>query len=137
MPEPEQTALVSFRLQKAEADLLAAKQNYAMDLLDAAANRSYYAIFHAARAVLALHQQDYKKHAGVIAFFRRDFVKTGIFEKRMSDVIQNAFDIRTECDYEDFFTVTQEEVKSQIDDAAYFIGEIKSYVAEFLSSDHP
>ena len=43
-----------------------------------AANRSYYAIFHAMRAVLALDGIDMKRHSGVMSEFRRLYIKTGI-----------------------------------------------------------
>lgn len=37
--------------------------------------RSYYAIFSAVRAVLAVRNMDFSKHAAVIAFFRRSILK--------------------------------------------------------------
>lgn len=43
-----------YRLAKAKQYLDDAKKTLAMEMYDTAANRSYYAIFHAARAVLAL-----------------------------------------------------------------------------------
>ncbi len=132
MLEADRAALAVYRLQKAEDDLSAAKQNCAFRFFDAAANRSYYAIFHATRALLALNDQDYKKHSGVIANFRKDYIKTGILDKRLSDIIQNAFEIRTDCDYEDFFVVSKEDVQSQIEDAEFFICEIKKYLTERL-----
>lgn len=36
------------------------------------ANRSYYAVFSAMRAVLALDGFDFKKHSGIIAEFRKN-----------------------------------------------------------------
>ena len=125
--------LAKHRLQKANTDLEAAKLNYAHGLMDAAANRSYYAIFHAARAVLALTGQDYKKHSGVIAFFRKEFIKTGVFEKKLSDIIQDAFEIRTDCDYEDFYVVAKEDVARQIQDAEYFLAQIEEYIDKVQS----
>ena len=50
MVDDAHIALAKYRLEKAAADLSAAKQTYELDLYDVAANRSYYAIFHAARA---------------------------------------------------------------------------------------
>ena len=49
-----------------------------------AVNRAYYAIFHALRAVTALDGFDSGKHSGVIAYFNRNYVKNGIFNKRIS-----------------------------------------------------
>ena len=68
-----------------------------------AANRSYYAVFHAMRAVLAFDEIDMKHHSGIISEFRRRYIKTGIFETRMSEIISVLFDVRTDSDYDDFF----------------------------------
>lgn len=73
-----------YRLEKAKKDLDDAKNTLELEMYDTAANRSYYAIFHAARAVLALDGQDYKKHSGVISEFQQDYIKTEIFDKTMS-----------------------------------------------------
>lgn len=51
-----------------------------------AANRLYYAAFHAMRAMLALDGIDMKHHSGIISEFRRLYIKTGIFENRMSEI---------------------------------------------------
>ena len=128
MDKTDQLGLAKYRLQKAYVDLDAARLNYEHGLMDAAANRSYYAIFHAARAVLALTGADYKKHSVVIAFFRKEYVKTGVFEKKLSDIIQDAFEIRTDCDYEDFYVVAKEDVEQQIKNAEYFIVKIEEYL---------
>lgn len=67
-----------------------------------AANRSYYAVFHAMRSVLALEQKDFAKHSGVSAYFRKTYIKTGIFPVELSDIITEAFEIRSDCDYDDY-----------------------------------
>ncbi|MBR5427973.1 MAG: HEPN domain-containing protein [Clostridia bacterium] len=125
--------MAKYRLEKAKNDLSAAKIIAEQGYYEVAANRSYYAIFHAARAVLALTEQDFRKHSGVIAFFRKEYVKTGIFEKRLSDIIQDAFEIRTDCDYEDFYVVAKEDVEQQIANAEYFIIQIENYLQSVIS----
>ena len=40
-------------------------------------NRSYYAIFYAIRAVLALESIDFKRHKDVSAYFNKEFVAGG------------------------------------------------------------
>ena len=108
--------------------MAAAKATAKQGFYDVSANRSYYAIFHAARAVLALTGQDFRKHSGVIAFFRKEYVKTGIFETKLSDIIQDAFEIRTDCDYEDFYVVSKEDVEQQIHNAEFFFFFIEEYL---------
>ncbi len=128
MDKTELYSMAQFRLEKAKKDLAAAKANAEQGFYDVSANRSYYAIFHAARAVLALTGQDFRKHSGVIAFFRKEYVKTGIFETKLSDIIQDAFEIRTDCDYEDFYVVAKEDVEQQIQNADYFVNKIEEYL---------
>lgn len=124
----EKKALSSVRLEHA-AECLAAAKN----LLDAgnyksAANRSYYAVFHAIRAVLAYDEIDMKKHSGIIAEFRRLYIKTGIFSSDLSKIISVLFDIRTESDYDDFFIISKEEVVEQVNNAQYFFDKITEYL---------
>ena len=88
-----------------------------------AANRSYYAVFHAMRAVLAYDEIDMKKHSGVIAEFRRLYVKTGVFDGDMSKTISVLFDVRTESDYDDFFIISKEEVVQQAESAQHFLSK--------------
>ena len=78
-----------------------------------AANRSYYAIFYAMRAVLALDGFDSKKHSGIIAEFRKNYIKTGIFEDEMSDIISDLFEVRASSDYDDFYIASREESERQ------------------------
>lgn len=93
-----------------------------------AANRSYYAIFHAMRSILAFDGIDMKHHSGIISEFRKLYIKTGIFETRLSEIISLLFDVRTESDYDDFFVISKKEVVEQIENAEYFIKKIREYL---------
>lgn len=75
-----------------------------------AANRSYYAIFHAIRALAALEHVEMRKHSGYISEFRKRYTKTGIFSKQLSDILTDAFEVRNESDYDDFFVIAKEDV---------------------------
>lgn len=91
-------------------------------------NRSYYAIFTAARALLADREIDFKKHSAVIGYFRREYVKTGIFDVKFSDYIGAAFKFRNDCDYEDFVIVSREEAETQYRHAVEFVEAVKKYL---------
>ncbi len=90
--------------------------------------RSYYAMFTAVRAILAMDGVDFKKHAGVISYFQREYVKTGIFEVQYSKYLSQAFQIRNNTDYADFFVVSREEAEEQYQRAADFYLRIASYL---------
>ena len=117
MYSKETIDLSLYRIEKAKKDLSDAEKTLSLEMYDTAANCSYYAIFHAARAVLALDGQDYKKHSGVISNFQKDYIKTGKFDKELSAIIKNAFDMCTESDYEDFYVISKEDIECQVKDA--------------------
>ena len=92
--------------------------------------RSYYAMFTSVRALLAMEGQDFSKHAGVIAYFQKELVKTGKFDKKYSKYISQAFQIRNNTDYADFFIVSMQDAKEQYDKAKEFLEVIEKYIAE-------
>ena len=93
-----------------------------------AANRFYYSVFHSIRSVLALEKVDFKKHSGVISYFRKNYIKTGIFDVSLSDIISEAFDIRSDSDYDDFYIISKRDIEEQIKNVQYFYNEIESYL---------
>ena len=70
-----------------------------------------------------------RHHSGIISEFRRLYIKTGVFSAELSKIVDRAFRIRTEADYDDFYIVDIGSVKKQIDDAEMFITEIEAYLA--------
>jgi len=92
------------------------------------ANRSYYAVFSAMRAVLALDGFDSKKHSGIISEFRKNYLKTGILDPSLSGIIDSLVEIRQGSDYDDFYIVSHEEVIEQLSGARLFVSEIKAYL---------
>lgn len=105
--------LVQYRIDIAKEKLKSAKI-----LLDAgqykdSIGRSYYALFSAVRAVLAKDQVDFSKHAGVIAYFQKNYIKTERFERKYSKYLTSAFQIRNSCDYDDFYIVSKANAEEQ------------------------
>lgn len=120
--------LMKYRLDNVKEKLESAKL-----LLDAgkyrdSIGRSYYAIFTAVRAVLANDKVDFSKHSGVIAYFQKEYIKTGIFDVKYSKYLQNAFQIRNSCDYDDFFIASQQDAEEQYNRAAEFYEGIQNYL---------
>jgi len=74
-------ALVGYRLAQADEALEAARILLDADSLRASVNRAYYAMFYAILALMAVEREGTSKHAGVISFFNRAFVRTGQFPK--------------------------------------------------------
>ena len=122
-------ALSNIRLEHADECISAAKSLLESENYKSAANRAYYTVFHAMRAVLAFDKIDMNHHSGIIAEFRRLYIKTGIFDAELSKIISVLSDSRNDSDYDDFFIVSKEEVAEQIKDAELFLEKIKEYVS--------
>lgn len=99
---PSVRDLSQCRLERAEEDIRTAKVNIGNGLYKGAVNRSYYAIFHAIRAVNVLDGFDASKHSSVIAHFNQFHVHKGDFDKGIYKIIDSAYRIREKCDYSDF-----------------------------------
>lgn len=118
-------SLVAYRLENAKEKLKAAIALLEDSDYKDSVSRSYYAIFSAARALLATKQIDSAKHSGVIALFNQHFVKTGVIPKETGKLISKAKLYREQADYGDFIVVTREEAETQIKLAKEFIEEIE------------
>jgi len=122
--------LSNYRIEKATDSLKEAVTLLNSGQFHGAANRSYYCIFHCMRAVLALEDVDYKKHSSVISHFRKNYIKTNIFNDRISQIISDLFELRNKSDYDDFFIVAKQEVVEQVANAEYFLKQVKAFLGE-------
>ena len=114
-------ALARHRLSRAHTALKEADILIEQGQSGGAINRIYYAAFHAARALLALHRLDSSRHSGVIALFQRHFVKTGIVPEEVARVLPRAFTKRQVSDYGDFTETSADEVRPLRDEVQRFI----------------
>ena len=129
MTENDLRALSKYRLEKASEMLSAAKRDYAQQDYASANNRAYYCIFHAMRAVLALRQEDYKKHSAVIARFSLLYLKTDLLPREYGALISNATLIRNRSDYEDFYICSVEDTQRLIEGAESFLADVNRFLA--------
>ena len=126
---PEQLHELSrLRLQNAKTLLLTAEKMIEIGDYKSSANRSYFAVFNAMRAELAILGIDNKKHSGVISAFRLNFIKSGILDVNLSDIITGLFRIRTEVDYNDFYVISKTEVIAQLENAKLFVAAIVKHI---------
>ena len=125
---PHENALSQYRLEQAQQCLKSARVLYTTDDYKGAANRSYYCVFHCMRSILALEQTDYKSHSAIISHFRRVYIKTGILEVKLSDILGDLFQARNDSDYEDEFDFCKEEIQEQLRNAEYFLGQVQEYL---------
>lgn len=124
----DRVELSKYRMQKAREDLANSARNLDDDFIKGSINRSYYAIFHAMRALLALDLFDSKKHSGIISYFLKNYVISGKFEREHSLIVRDAFAIRNKSDYDDFFVVGRQEAAQQLANAQIFLDVVQDFL---------
>ncbi len=125
MPEKYQLDLANHRMENAKGRLKSAEALLASGNFGDSIGRSYYAIFTAARSLLALKGLDSKKHSGVMALFNEQFVKTGLLPTEIYQIIASAKAKRERADYEDFVEFSYDEASHQLSLAREFVQNVE------------
>jgi uncharacterized protein (UPF0332 family) len=111
------------RLSKARDTLKEAVVLLEKKFYRGAVNRFYYAAFYAARSLLATKELDSSKHSGVISLFHKHFVNTKLVDSEKAKALSRSFEKRQDSDYEDFASVTGEEVERIRKEVEEFVSE--------------
>lgn len=128
MLDKETQTLIQSSIEKAQEKLLAARDLLKQKHYDDAVSRAYYAVFHAASAVLLTEGARAETHRGLVTLFGLLLVKTGKIEKEYGKYLSNLKDDRETGDYEIFSTLDEEAAKNSIREAQAFVSRIQSYL---------
>ena len=109
-------------LLRASADLLG--HGFKADSI----SRSYYAMFHAATAVLLLMGVERTSHKAIIAAFGEFVVKKGFLETRYHGYLRNAFEARSESDYLPSPGEIAEDADVILEQAREFVGKCGEFI---------
>ena len=121
--------LAQYRIQQAketldEADVLAQVRSWRGVI-----NRAYYAMFYAVLALTVVEGFTATKHTGVLAFFDRSFIKTGIFSKDLSRQLHLAFERRQAQDYGEFTVIDETIAQETFHNAVNFVDAIDTHLS--------
>ena len=86
-------------LRKAQERLKDAEGMFSLSRYAGTVNRTYYAMFEAAAAMLASLGLVFESHQGVISKFGELLAKTGRVEPRFGHNLKEAFGLREDADY--------------------------------------
>lgn len=82
--------------------------------LSAAANRLYYAVFHAVSALLIKDGHQANSHNGSHILFSQLYIKTGILPSDFGTLYNNLQTLREKSDYNCFFDVSEQDIAEGI-----------------------
>ncbi|WP_455663446.1 HEPN domain-containing protein [Phocaeicola sp.] len=123
----ERNTLVALQLEKAQTFLKQADEMFDMKYWDIAANRYYYACFHAVQALLLNAGFSCHSHNGIIACFGLNFVRTGKIPTHLGSFLSRMEQLRQKGDYNCLYTVSEDEVSTMREPAHELIKIIQKH----------
>ena len=115
-------------MAKAWRKLDSAKKNHAQGLYEDATSRAYYAMFHAARALLLTKHVEAKTHSGVIAMLHLHFIREGILDRECGRKMTYCRDLRENGDYGLDYEPDSADSEAVIADAEGFVKTVARIV---------
>lgn len=113
-------------------------------------NRSYYAAFYAANALLATLGLQRSKHSAVRAVLHQRFIKPGLIKAEYGSLYDKLFERRMKSDYEIMQVYERDDAQATLDAARTFVAQVEQLLAsplagplvrelreEYVSSLHP
>lgn len=124
LTEQDRKTLVGLEIEKARKFLKQADKNYKEEEWDIAANRYYYACFHAVQALFVYNGIASHRHSGMLRQFGKYFVQTGVMGKDAGAFLNRMEQLRTKADYNVIFSISSEELQSMVAPAHNLIEHI-------------
>ncbi len=115
-------------LIRAKKALLAAKTLLENQLYEDCVSRAYYAVLHAAKAVLAIEGVEPQSHHAVRRMFGLHLVKTEKIEKDFARILTAEQEDREIGDYDIDIEIEQDRAVKRVNDAEKFIKRIENYL---------
>ena len=134
LKEEDRRVLVTLELEKVDKTLAEMEIQMKNALWSLAANRLYYALFHAVSALLIIDRHEVGTHRGAVNMFSLYYVKTGLFSTAEGKLYSNLQKLREDGDYNCSIDVEQSDVEEKIAPACLLIDKIRQYVATKMTS---
>jgi uncharacterized protein (UPF0332 family) len=85
-------------------------------------------MFYAVLALLIYEPYASSKHSGVLAYFNKHFIKSGLFPDAMGRSLNKAFELRQRGDYREYLELTKDQAEPLLDEAAQFVASVRIYL---------
>lgn len=128
LSDQERRTIVGMEMEKArrtfsDMEFCANEQKW-----EAAANRLYYALFHAVSALLISDGHNVKSHRGTLSLFGQHYVRTGSFSRQDGSLLSDLVIMRDNADYNVSFEATEEKIAPYIEPTRNLIDKIESFI---------
>ena len=126
--DEERKTMVGLEMEKADRFLKQADMMCNMEQWDMAANRYYYACFHAVQALFVHNGLASRRHKGMLTQLGLHFVKPGIIDDRLGAFLTRMEQLREKGDYNCLFDVTKDELLTFVEPAHELIDKITQLI---------
>jgi uncharacterized protein (UPF0332 family) len=113
---------------RARDKLAVAKHVLAAEYFADAVSPAYYAVYHAAEAVLLIEGDEPRSHEGLKTLFGLRFVKTGRLPEELASILRELKDERENSDYSIFPAITAEEAERAVASAERFVAALEAFL---------
>lgn len=112
MTQEQRKILVQRETERALHHLAQADEMLFLGHWDMAANRQYYACYHAVQALFVSNEVSGATHKGMISPFSLHFVKPGLISMEQGSFLSRMMQLRQKADYNCFYDISEDEVRS-------------------------
>lgn len=115
-------------LEKSDKNMEQALRTAELGYWDLVANRLYYAVFHSVNAMLLIDGIKVGTHKGTSVQFGKSYVLTGIFGRQDGILYAKLQTMREKADYQNVFTLKEEEGRKLI----YSADELRKRICNYV-----
>jgi len=119
--EAARKEIIEYWMEKAHESLQSARSEQQAGRFVFAVNRSYYACFYSASAVLLREGERFRKHTGVRTAVHRSLVKTGRIGSSWGQFYDLVFNSRQRGDYLELVAFSPEQAEELVSQAEGFV----------------
>lgn len=130
MEDSDKTMLINYRIDQAKESVKEVEILIKNDLLKVAVNRIYYGMFYIILALAIKYDFKTSKHRQLIGWFNKSFIKTKRIDKKYGEIINDAFESRSEVDYGIFIKIKTNDVERMYSEMKEFINEIIKFLKD-------
>jgi len=123
-------ANIAEELAHAEEALRAAEALVSLGLFRDAANRLYYAAYHATLALLLTEDLEPATHAGLQTLLGLHFVKVGTLPASMAATLRRLQAYREASDYTRGFVMPEHECRTELEAARHYIDSVRELLLQ-------
>jgi uncharacterized protein (UPF0332 family) len=118
--------ITDYWMEKAQADLESAKDNFIAGRYSNAIRDAYFACFHALSSVLFKEGRTFRKHKEARSALHRDYIRNNRIESSWGKHYDWLFDNRQKADYRPMVQFDPDQVREVIEKSSEFIAAMKT-----------